>query len=191
MADTDLLVRTVDDRTIPTPGVFTLDPSHSVVGFSVRHMMIAKVRGQFSDFSGKLEVAEDPLDSTLSVEVRVDSVDTRDEQRDGHLRSGDFFDVENHPVMSFTATAVKAVGGDRFVVEGDLTVRGVTRPVTLDATYNGLGQDPWGNQRIGIEATAEVDREDFGLTWNQALETGGVLVGKAVKIEIDAQFVRS
>lgn len=191
MADTEFPVRTVDGRTLPNPGTFTLDPSHSVVGFSVRHMMIAKVHGRFSDVAGQLEVAEDPLDSELSVEVQVGSVDTRDDTRDGHLKSADFFDVDTYPTFTFTSTSLKAVGKDQFTVEGDLTIHGVTKRISLDATYNGVGQDPWGNQRIGIAATGEVDREDFGLTWNQALETGGVLVGKAAKIEIEAEFVRS
>jgi polyisoprenoid-binding protein YceI len=184
------LTRTVAGEVVPTPGVFTLDPAHSHVGFSVRHMMIAKVRGRFSEVSGTLTVDEDPLQSGVEVEVDLASVDTRDEQRDGHLRSAEFFDVENHPKMTFRSTGVTRNGGDSVQLDGELTVHGATQPVSLDVVYDGLGDDPWGNQRLGFSATGEIDREAFGLTWNQTLANGGVLVGKAVRIEIEAEFVR-
>jgi polyisoprenoid-binding protein YceI len=182
--------RTVNDEVIPAPGVFTLDPAHSHVGFSVRHMMIAKVRGRFTGFTGTLTVAEDPTQSSVEVEVDLASVDTHDEQRDGHLRSPDFFDVENYPKMTFRSTNVRINGGDSFRLDGELDLHGVTQPVSLDVVYDGVGQDPWGNQRVGFSATGEINREDFGLTWNQPLAQGGVMVGKAVRLELDTEFVR-
>jgi polyisoprenoid-binding protein YceI len=184
------LTRTLDGQAVPTAGSFALDPAHSHVGFSVRHMMIAKVRGRFTGVSGRLEVADDPAESTVEIDVDVSSIDTREEQRDGHLRSPDFFDVETYPKMTFRGTGISPAGEGRFELEGELTVRDVTRPLTLDVSYNGVGQDPWGNQRVGFDASGDVNREDFGLTWNQALETGGVLVGQQAKIEIEAEFVR-
>jgi polyisoprenoid-binding protein YceI len=187
---TPTLTRTVNGEVIPAPGVFTLDPAHSHVGFSVRHMMIAKVRGRFTSFTGTLTVAEDPLQSTVEVDIELASIDTRDEQRDGHLRSPDFFDVEQHPTMTFRSAGVTVNGGDSVRLDGELDLHGVTQPVSLDVVYDGVGQDPWGNQRIGFSATGEIDREAFGLTWNQPLAQGGVLVGKAVRIEIEAEFVR-
>jgi polyisoprenoid-binding protein YceI len=183
--------RVVDGLEVPAPGAFELDPSHSHVGFSVRHMMVSKVRGRFTSFTGAVTVADDPTVSRVDVTIDVASIDTRDEQRDGHLRSPDFFDAEQFPTITYRSTSVTAKGGGEFAVHGDLTVRGVTRPIELDVTYEGVAKDPWGNQRFGLSATTEIDREDFGLTWNQALETGGVLVGKTVKIEIEAEAVRT
>jgi polyisoprenoid-binding protein YceI len=182
--------RTVAGEVIPTPGVFTLDPAHSHVGFSVRHMMIAKVRGRFAEFSGTLTVDEDPLQSSVEVEINLASIDTRDEQRDGHLQSPDFFDVEKYPTMTFRSTGVFRNGDDSVRLDGELTLHGVTLPVSLDVVYDGVGDDPWDNQRLGFSATGEIDREAFGLTWNQPLAQGGVLVGKAVRVEIEAEFVR-
>jgi polyisoprenoid-binding protein YceI len=183
--------RVVDGLEVPGPGAFELDPSHSHVGFSVRHMMVSKVRGRFTSFTGAVTVADDPTVSGVDVTIDVAGIDTRDEQRDAHLRSPDFFDAEQFPTVTYRSTSVTAKGGGRFAVHGDLTVRDVTRPVELDVTYEGVAKDPWGNQRFGLSATTEIDREDFGLTWNQALETGGVLVGKTVKIEIEAEAVRT
>jgi polyisoprenoid-binding protein YceI len=189
-ATTHTLTRMVKDEVIPAPGVFMLDPAHSHVGFSVRHMMIAKVRGHFTDFSGTLRVADDPFRSTVEVDVAVASVDTRDQQRDDHLRSPDFFDVERYPTLTFRSTRVRANGGDSVRLDGELALHGVTRRVALDAVYDGVGEDLWGSQRMGFSATGEVDREAFGLTWNQPLSSGGVLVGKLVRLEIEAEFVR-
>lgn len=171
--------------------VWNIDPSHSVVEFSVRHMMIARVKGRFGTFTGVLTAdPADLSDATIKVEVDTVSIDTRDDQRDEHLRSADFFDSENFPKMTFESKQVKKTGDDTYDIEGELTIRDVTRPITLNATMTGQGQDPWGNQRIGFEAKSQLNRRDFGLTWNTALETGGVLVGEDVKIEIEAQFVR-
>ncbi|MDX6235149.1 MAG: hypothetical protein QOH68_4316 [Nocardioidaceae bacterium] len=176
--------------TTPTTGTYAIDPSHAHVGFKARHLVVAKVRGSFNDVSGTVEIAEDPLQSSVQVEVQLASIDTRDETRDGHLRSADFFDVENHPTMTFRSTGLRADGGDRYELDGELTVRGITRPLTLHVTFDGTAQDPWGGERAVFSATGKVNREDFGLTWNQALETGGVLVGKDIEIEIEAEAVR-
>ena len=191
MTQTNLteLTRTVNGIVLPVPGRFALDPAHSHVGFSVRHMM-GKVRGRFASFSGTVTIAEEPVASSVDVTIDVGSIDTRDEQRDGHLRSPDFFDTESYPNMTYCSTGQTPKGDGRYRVEGDLTIKGVTCPVPLDLTFEGVGVDPWGNQRLGFSATAEIDREQFGLTWNQALETGGLLVGKKVTIEVEAQAVR-
>ena len=182
--------RTIDGQEIPAAGAYSLDVSHSSVGFSVRHLMVGKTRGRFAAFTGTVVVAEDPLASSVEVEIDAASIDTRDEQRDGHLRSPDFFDVENHPTLSYRSTRVTPAGQGRWNVDGELTIRGVTRNVPLEVTYEGSVTDPWGNPRAGFSAKAELDREAFGLTWNQVLETGGVLVGKKVTIEIEAEGVR-
>ena len=177
-------------RTTPAAGTYTVDGSHTHVGFKARHLVVAKVRGSFSDVSGTVVVADDPLASTVEVSVGLASVDTGDDTRDGHLRSADFFDVEQHPTMTFRSTGLRQVGDDRYEVDGELTVRGVTRPLTLHATFEGTAVDPWGGERAIFSATGKVNREEFGLTWNQALETGGVLVGKDVDLEIEAEVVK-
>lgn len=187
---TEPVTRVWDGLEIPAAGTYTFDVSHSHVGFSVRHLMVAKVRGSFGSFSGSLTVGEDPADSSIEVTIDIDSVDTRDPQRDGHLRSEDFFDSANHPTMTYRSTAVRHDRRDRWHVDGELTVRGVTRPVALDVVLEGLATDPWGGSRAVFSATTAVNREDFGLTWNQALETGGVLVGKDARIEIEVEAVR-
>ena len=183
-------VRTVDGVELPAAGSYALDASHSQVGFAVRHLMVSKTRGRFSDFAGTVEIAENPFESSVAVTIQTASVDTRDEQRDGHLRSGDFFDVEAWPTMTYQSRSVREAGKGRYILEGDLTIKGVTQPVPLELTYEGGATDPWGGVRIGFSAKAELDREAFGLTWNQALETGGVVVGKKVTIEIEAETVR-
>jgi polyisoprenoid-binding protein YceI len=175
---------------IPQPGVFDLDVAHSVVGFSVRHLMVSKTRGRFATFSGTVTVAEDPLASSVEVTIDPASITTGDDKRDEHLRSADFFDVERFGEITFRSTRVLDHQGDRFRLEGELTVRDVTRPVVLDAVLEGIATSPWGTQAVGFSATTEIDREAFGLTWNQNLETGGVLVGKTVKVEIEAEINR-
>jgi polyisoprenoid-binding protein YceI len=182
-------IRTFQGVTVPEVGAYEVDPAHSVVEFQVRHLGLAKVRGRFNRFSGTIEIAEDPLQSRVDVTIDAASIDTRDENRDNHLRSPDFLDVENHPTLEFHSTEVSLDGG-RQVVRGELTVRGVTRPVTLELEFEGTVVDPWGNRRLGCSATTEVNREDFGLTWNQALETGGWLVGKSVRIELSVEAVK-
>ena len=187
---TTIPTRTVDGREVPAAGTYALDPTHSGVHFSVRHLMVSKTKGRFADFDGTVTIGEDPLDSSVDVEIRVASIDTREDTRDAHLRSPDFFDAEAHPVITYRSTKVTPDGDSRWHVDGELTVRGITVAVPLSVTFEGGTVDPWGNPRIGFEAHTELDREAFGLTWNQALETGGVLVGKVVKIDLEAEAIR-
>lgn len=182
--------RTVDGTEIPSPGTYDLDPSHSHLGFTVRHAMVSKARGRFAEVSGTVHIGDDPRDSSVSVEIPAASVDTRDEQRDEHLRGPDFLDVDRFPALSFRSTSVRPAGDDTWHVEGDLTIRDQTRPVLLEVDFEGGVVDPWGNQRVGFSARAAIDREAFGLTWNQVLEAGGFLVGKKVSIEIEAEATR-
>lgn len=179
-----LTTRTYEGLEIPQAGTFVVDPSHTELTFSVRHMMVSKVRGRFSQMEGVIHLAEDPLDSSVEITIDAASIDTGAPDRDAHLVSPDFFDAEKYPKVTFRSTAVKDVQGDTFTLEGDLTIRDVTRPISFTATYNGTGKNPWGATVIGFEGRVELDREDFGLTWNQALETGGVLVGKVITIDI-------
>ncbi|MGH7459680.1 MAG: YceI family protein [Longimicrobiales bacterium] len=168
-----------------------IDPAHSEIGFSVKHMMVTTVRGRFQNFAARIELNEqDPAQSKISVEIDVASVDTREQQRDDHLRSADFFDVANHPTMTFVARNAERVSGDRYRVVGDLTIRGVMREVVLDAEITGRGKDPWGGERLGVSATTRINRGDYGLKWNVALETGGILVAEEVKINLEVQLIR-
>jgi polyisoprenoid-binding protein YceI len=168
------------------PGTWVLDPSHSEVTFSVRHMMISKVRGTFGVKSATLVAPENPLEAEVTASVDVASIDTKDENRDQHLRSADFFDAETYPTMDFRSTAARIEGDDLFI-DGDLTIRGITKTVTFELDFGGFGTDPYGNYKAGASAKTVINREDFGLTWNAALETGGVLVGKDVTITLDLQ----
>jgi len=170
---------------------WNVDPTHTVVEFAVRHMMISTVKGVFKKFEGV--IYGDPADvTTLRFEGNVDaaSVDTGVEDRDNHLRSADFFDVENHPTLTYRSREVRPLGDGEFEIAGDLTIRGITREVPLKARLEGPGKDPWGYQRIAIEATARINREDFDLKWNTVLETGGVLVGKDVTINLHAEAIQ-
>ena len=187
MPDTTVSSRTVDGVEYPAVGTFAIDTSHTRLGFAVRHMAVSKVRGDFKDFSGTLELAENPADSKVSVTIQAGSVDTHDENRDNHLRTNDFFDVENHPTWTFTSTAVRPISTTEWNVDGDLTIRGVTRQVTLDATLEGVVQDPYGMHRVGFSATTSIDREDFGVSFNGVMEAGGLVVGKKVDIDIEAE----
>lgn len=182
--------RTWDGLTVPDAGTYALDPKHALIGFVAKHMMVTKVRGHFTDVTGTLELAENPVDSTVEVTVGLASVTTGVEDRDNHLRSADFFNVDDSgsPQMTFTSTAIKHVGGNEFALTGDLAINGVTKPLTLEATFDGVAVSPWGSQVVGFSARGEIDRETWGLTWNAALETGGVLVSKKITIEIDAEF---
>lgn len=175
--------------TIPA-GIWNIDPSHSTVGFVARHLVISKVRGSFRSFSGAITIGEQPLESSVTASIDMASVDTADENRDGHVKSEDFFDVAKFPTMTFTSTKVTQ-DGDDFEVIGDLTIKGVTRSVVLDLEFNGTSQDPWGGTRAGFSAETEINRKDFGLEWNVVMETGGVLVGEKIKIELDIQAVRA
>ena len=169
-----------------------LDPAHSGAEFKLKHMMISNVKGSFSALSGTLhEDQADPTRSRIEASIDVSSLNTGDAQRDGHLKSGDFFDVEKYPTMTFKSTAVKQKGKEEFEVTGDLTLHGVTKPVTFAVEGPSTpGKDPWGNTRIGLSATTKINRKDFGLSWNAALETGGVLVGEDVQITLDVQFIQ-
>jgi polyisoprenoid-binding protein YceI len=171
-----------------TVGTWTIDPAHSEVGFSVRHMMVSKVRGRFTTFSGEIVTGADPLDSSVTAEIALDSIVTGQEQRDAHIRSADFFDVENHPTMTYRSTGVRH-GRDGYVVDGQLTLKGVTRDVPLALELNGFGPDPYGGTRAGFTATAEISRSDFGVSYNAAIEGGGVVVGDKVTIQLEVEAV--
>lgn len=170
---------------------YDVDPVHSEVQFKVRHLGFSKVAGEFAEFEGEFALDSHDL-STLrgEAEIQVASVDTGDEERDGHLRSEDFFAAEEHPVITFSSTGVRDVSGEEFTLEGELTIRGVTHPVELDGTFGGEARDPWGGTRIALELEGEIDRTEYGLTWNQALETGGFLVGEKVELILAVQGVR-
>lgn len=183
-------IREFQGQTIPAPGTFDLDPAHTRIGFSARHMMVSKVRGQFGDFTGSITIADEPLASAAEAVIKTASIDTRSGDRDKHLTSGDFLDVENFPEMTFRTTRVTRRSDAEFTVLGDLTIKGVTKPVELTLELEGVGNSPWGQQVLGFSLTGEIDREDFGMTWNVGLETGGVLVSKNVKLEIEGEAVR-
>lgn len=168
-----------------TPGTWTVDPAHSELSFSVRHLMVSKVRGKFADFTGTVEVGAPAAESKVTATVQLASVDTGSADRDGHLKSPDFFDVEQNPEMTFVSTSVT----DGTLV-GDLTIKGVTKPVTFDLEFNGVAADPWGNTKAGFEAETEINRTDWGLTWNAAIEGGGVLVAEKVKITLDVELLK-
>ena len=168
------------------PGTWTVDASHSEVGFSARHLMVSKVRGQFKDFAAVVNVAQPFEQSTVEATVQLASIDTNGADRDAHLKSPDFFDVENNPAMTFASTKVTNDS-----LEGNLTIKGITKPVTFDLDFGGISADPWGGTRAGFEATTEINRKDFDLTWNVAIEGGGVLVGEKVKIALDVELVQA
>lgn len=168
------------------------DLAHSSVNFSVRHLMVSKVRGRFAEWSGKLEIDDEDLTrSVLDVTIQAASIETRDDKRDAHLRSADFFDAEHHPTLAFRSTRIEQRGDDELAVHGELTIRGVTRPVTLAVEINGEANDPWGGTRRGYSAKATINRRDFGLNWNAALEAGGVLVGEKVEIALEIEAIRA
>ncbi len=185
-----LVTRDYQGATIPVAGTFALDPAHTRVGFVARHLMVSKVRGAFEEVSGTITVGEDPLASSVNVTIATKSIDTGQADRDNHLRSADFLNVEVHPELTFTSTRVTDFKDGEFTLVGDLTIAGVTREVELEVEFEGVAKSPWGQEVIGFTASTEIDREDFGLTWNQTLETGGVLVGRKVKIEISAEGIR-
>jgi polyisoprenoid-binding protein YceI len=181
--------RTVGGIEIPAPGDYVIDQAHTVVSFVARHMMVSKVRGYFREFSGVIHVAEDPLQSWAELAIKAESVDTGTEMRDNHLRSRDFLVSEEHPELIFRTVKLEPGEGPNLRAHGELTVAGVTRPLSLDVEYEGAIPDRSGGTRIAFSASTEIDREEFGITWNQALETGGVLVGRKVKIELEVAAV--
>jgi polyisoprenoid-binding protein YceI len=169
-----------------------IDPSHSHVEFAVRHLMISTVKGRFADVSGTLIGDEtNPENASIDITIPVGGIDTHERQRDAHLRSADFFDAERHPDITFRSTRIDRAGSDTYTVTGDLTIRGVSRPITLTVHAGGRGRDPWGGERVGYTATTRINRKDFGLNWNQALETGGVLVGDQVAISVELELVKA
>ena len=171
---------------------YRIDPAHSRVGFVARHAMVTKIRGAFNDFEGTGYFdTENPTRSTLSVSIQAASIDTRNADRDGHLRSIDFFDVETYPTLGFVSTAIDAIDATNFRVSGDLTIKDVTRPATFDLELTGTAVDPWGNNRVGLEGSAVVSRKEWGLTWNTALDAGGVLVGDKVTLEFEISAVKA
>jgi polyisoprenoid-binding protein YceI len=169
-------------------GTWTIDTVHSEVGFSVRHMMVSKVRGRFTKFAGELVTKENPLDSSVTAEIDLASIETGSEQRDGHLRSPDFFDTENHPQMTYRSTGLRGDGGD-YVLDGELTLKGITRPVPLKLELNGFGPDPYGGTRAGFTATGQINRSDFGVTYNPAIEGGGVVVADKIELHLEVEAV--
>jgi polyisoprenoid-binding protein YceI len=183
--------RVVSGRTVPDVGTWEIDPSHQSFEFIARHLM-AKVRGRFPAASGAATIAEAPEESALEIEIDANSIDTKDETRDAHMRSNDFFGVEDHPTISFRSTAVRPGDGENeWKVDGDLTIKGTTRQVTVDLEFLGGAIDPWGNQRIGFSGVVpEVDRREWGLVWNAPLETGGFLLANNVRLEIEAELVK-
>ena len=183
------VLRTHDDRLIPVASIYDIDGPHTSVEFVGRHLMITKVRGRFNDVRGQITIAEDPQKSHVEVEIDVASLSSGNDDRDAHLKSADFFDVEHYPTIAFTSSAVRPLRENTWELVGDLTVRGTTRPITLQVDFDGGGISPMGDERIGLSAATDVNREDFGITWNVALETGGFLVGKSVRIELAVQAI--
>jgi polyisoprenoid-binding protein YceI len=181
----------LDGVELPAPGAWTFDVSHSAVAFSVKHLMVSKVRGRFERFDGSIDIAAVPEESSVDVTIDAASFNSNDPKRDEHVRSADFLDVEKYPTLRFRSTRLERTGGSSFKLHGELTIKDVTRPVTLDATYEGAITDPWGNAKAGFSATTEIDREEFGIAWNAALETGGVLVGRKVQIQLEIEALHA
>jgi polyisoprenoid-binding protein YceI len=175
---------------LPEPGDWKLDPAHTIVTFTTRQLIVGKVRGKFTGVSGAIHIPGDPAESWVEVEIDPASVETGNDKRDAHLRSPDFFDVERYPEIKFRSTNVEGGSPARFLVHGDLTLHGVTRPVTLDVEYHGRGSDRPGGRWAGFTATTEVHRDDFGVTWNAALEGGGVVVGKKIRLKLEVEAIK-
>lgn len=172
-------------------GTYTIDPAHSEIGFTARHAMVTKVRGSFTDFTGSATTEEGLGNASISVEIQAGSLDTRNADRDGHVKSADFFDVETYPTITFTSTGVEAEGDDHLLVTGDLTIKDVTKSVTVDFEFDGEVTDPWGNSRVGFEGSTEINRSDFGLTWNAPLKSDGVLVSEKIKLNFDVSATKN
>ncbi|MFB7259021.1 YceI family protein [Streptomyces nojiriensis] len=181
----------VDPALAALTGDYVIDPAHSSIGFTVRHAMVTNVRGAFTEHEGSLHLdGADPSRSTASIDVKIASVDTGIADRDGHLRSGDFFDAEAFPLMTFRSTEARQLGGDTYRITGELTIKDVTRPLSIDLEFNGSATDPYGNERVGFEGSTEILRSDWGLTWNAALEAGGVMVSDKVKLTFDISAIK-
>ncbi|MFI5999800.1 YceI family protein [Streptomyces sp. NPDC051366] len=190
-ANTAVATLEVDPALAALTGDYVIDAAHSSIGFTVRHAMVTNVRGSFTDYAGTLQLdGSDPARSAASLEVKVASVDTGIADRDGHLRSGDFFDTEAFPLMTFRSTQAAQLGGDEYRITGELTIKDVTRPLSIDLEFNGSATDVYGNERVGFEGSAEILRSDWGLTWNAALEAGGVMVSDKVKLTFDISAIK-
>ena len=172
-------------------GTYNIDQSHSSVEFVARHLVISKVRGRFSSFSGQIVIAENPLDSHATARIDTNSIDTNEEKRDEHLRSADFFNTSQYPTITYQSTSVKEAGNGQYILVGDLTIAGKTNQVDLELEVTGTAQDPWGNSRVGFSASTAINRSEFGLTWNQALETGGVVVSDKIDLNIEIEAVKA
>ncbi len=190
MTESTIASREYNGTIIPVAGTYELDANHKRVGFMVRHLMVSKVRGEFGQASATITVGEDPLQSSVTATILASSFDSGQEQRDGHVKSPDFLDVEKFPTLEYRSTGVKSLDGSEIVLNGELTIKGVTQPVDLKVELEGVGRSPYGQDVFGFSATTEIDREAFGLTYNMALETGGVMIGKNVKIEIEGEAIR-
>jgi polyisoprenoid-binding protein YceI len=182
--------RMYEGVTIPVPGTFDLDPAHTTIGFSARHLMVSRVRGQFTDFTGSITVAEDPMASSAEATIKTASIDTRQPDRDAHLTSADFLEVEKYPDILFRTVRVTARQGGTFTILGDLTIKDVTREVELTLELEGVATTPYGKQVLGFSLTGEIDRDEFGITYNMVLETGGVMISKNIKIDITGEAAR-
>jgi polyisoprenoid-binding protein YceI len=180
--------RTTNGTQLPAAGTWQIDPGHAEVGFVGRHFGLTKVRGRFTGVDGAVVVADDPTDSSVQVTIDMRSVSSGDQSRDDHLRSADFFDVDQHPTATYRSSAVH-VDGTSGAIDGDLTIKGVTRPVRLRMDYLGHAIDPWGNERAIFSASSKINREDWGLTWNMLLEAGGLLVSKEITLEIEVELI--
>ncbi|MFB7433468.1 YceI family protein [Streptomyces microflavus] len=182
----------VDPALAALTGTYTIDPAHSSIGFTVRHAMVTNVRGSFGEHEGTLTLdGGDPANSSAAIDVKIASVDTGIGDRDGHLVSGDFFDAEKFPLMTFRSTRAEQLGGDTYRITGDLTIKDVTRPLSIDLEFNGSATDVYGNERVGFEGSTDILRSDWGLTWNAALETGGVMVSDKVKLNFDISAIKA
>jgi polyisoprenoid-binding protein YceI len=182
----------VDPKLAAVSGDYTIDPAHSTLGFVARHAMVTNVKGKFNDFTGTLHLdGRDPAASTATIDVAMDSIDTGSADRDGHLKSADFFRTDEFPAMTFRSLRAETLGGDDFRITGDLTILGVTRQLSIDLEFSGGATDPYGNQRVGFEGKAEILRSEWGLTWNAALETGGVLVSDKIKLNFDISAIKN
>jgi polyisoprenoid-binding protein YceI len=190
MTESVASTRKFEGLDIPAAGTYALDAAHKRVGFVVRHLMVSKVRGQFAEATATITVAEDPLQSAVTASITTVSIETGQPDRDNHLRSGDFFEAEKYPTIEFRSTGVKSHAGAEFILDGELTIKGVTKPVELVVEFEGATTSPYGQALFGFSATTEIDREDWGLTYNMALESGGVMIGKKVKIEIEGEAIR-
>ncbi|WP_433545511.1 YceI family protein [Streptomyces sp. CA-294286] len=189
--DTTTAPVAVDPALAALTGEYTVDPSHSSIGFTVRHAMVTNVRGTFAEHEGTLRLnGSNPADSEARITVRIASIDTGVADRDNHLRSADFFDAETFPEMTFRSTGAEQLGGDDYRITGDLTIKDVTRPLSIDLEFNGTATDVYGNERVGFEGSATILRSDWGLTWNAALETGGVMVSDKVKLNFDISAIK-